>query len=317
MPIIRLRCVLIVFAAGLAALCCFGGGLVAAAKPKAPAAADSKSKTPSWAKVSKAQIAEAKKLGVPVAFENAVGMKFVLVPSGEFLMGSPDSEVGRYDVEGPQHKVTIATAFYVAIHQTTQGQWKAVMGTKPWTGKSGAKDDPANVVNWVNWNDATSFCAALAKKYKRGYSLLTEAQWEYSCRAGSTTRYHYGDDLKLEKLGDYGWWGKVGWWDRKDKFLRPPGLKKPNAWGLYDVIGGVWEMCMDIMHKNYEGAPTDGSAWMTGAPKDGEPGHPLRGGGSHSDHRRVRSASRHSYRQSHKSHYVGFRVCCAIKAKAK
>ncbi|MDP6545086.1 MAG: formylglycine-generating enzyme family protein [Phycisphaerae bacterium] len=299
----------------LVVFCCLVGGL--AAERKVKVAAPAASKIPSWAKVSKAQVAEAKKLGIPVAFENAVGVKFVLVPAGEFMMGSADDEVGRYKVEGPQHKVKIAKAFYVAIHQVTQGQWKSVMNTKPWKGKSGAKDDPANVVNWVNWNDATSFCAALEKKDGRSYRLLSEAQWEYSCRAGSTTRYFYGDDLKLEKLGDYGWWGKKGWWDRKDKYVRPPGLKKPNAWGLYDMIGSVWEMCMDVMHKNYEGAPTDGSAWMTGAPSDTEPGHPLRGGGSHSDHRRVRSASRHSYRQSHKSHYVGFRVCCPIPAKAK
>ena len=302
---------------GLAVFCCLVGGL--AAERNARVAAPAASKIPSWAKVSKAQIAEAKKLGTPVAFENAVGIKFVLVPAGEFMMGSPDDEVGRYKVEGPQHKVKIAKAFYVAIHQVTQGQWKSVMNTKPWKGKSGAKDDPANVVNWVNWNDATNFCAALKKKDGRSYRLPSEAQWEYFCRAGSTTRYFYGDDLKLEKLNDYGWYGSKGWYGRpaNDRYVRPPGMKKPNAWGIYDVIGSVWEMCMDVMHPDYKGAPTDGSAWMTGAPGDKEPGHPLRGGGSHSDHRRVRSASRHSYRQSHKSHYVGFRVSCQLPAKKK
>jgi len=292
------------------AFCCLVVCLVAAAKPAAP-------KISAWAKVSKVQIAEAKKLGVPVAFENAAGVKFVLAPAGEFMMGSPDDEVGRYPVEGPQHKVKIPKAFYVAIHQVTQGQWKSVMNTKPWKGKHGAKDDPANVVNSDNWNEATSFCAAMGKKDGWSYRLPSEAEWEYFCRAGSTTRYFYGDDLKLEKLDDYGWWGKKGWWDCSDKYVRPPGLKKPNAWGLYGMIGGVWEMCMDVMHKDYQGAPADGSAWMTGAPGDKEASHPLRGGGSHSDHRRVRSASRHSYRQSAKSHYVGFRVCCSIPQKAK
>jgi len=269
---------------------------------------------PAWAKVSKEQIAEAKKLGVPVAFENSVGMKFVLAPSGQFMMGSAEDEVGRYPVEGPQHKVTIGKAFYVSIHQTTQGNWTAVVGTKPWDEKKGAKDDPANVINWVNWNDATEFCEKLSKKEKQTYRLPSEAEWEYTCRAGSTTRYCYGDDLKLEKLGEYAWFGKDGWWGRPadDLYVRPPGLKKPNAWGLYDVHGSIWEMCMDVMHPNYEGAPNDGSAWMTGAPEGEEAGHPLRGGGSHSDDRRVRSASRHSYRQSHKSHYVGFRVCCEL-----
>ena len=300
---------------GFAVVCCLVGCLAAVDKPKP--AARSTAKTPAWAKVSKLQTAEAKKLGVPVAFENAVGVKFVLAPAGEFMMGSAADEVGRYEVEGPQHKVKIAKAFYVAIHQLTQGQWKAVMKTKPWKGKHGVKDDPANVVNWVNWNDATSFITALGKKDSKPYRLLSEAEWEYSCRAGSTTRYHYGDDLKLEKLDDYGWYGTKGWYGRSDKFLRPPGLKKPNVWGLYGMIGSVWEMCMDVMHKDYQGAPADGSAWMTGAPKNKEPNHPLRGGGSHSDHRRVRTASRHSYRQSAKSHYVGFRVACSIPAKTK
>jgi len=99
---------------------------------------DSKySEIPVWAKVSKQQIAEAKELGVPVAFENDCGVKFVLAPRGEFMMGSPDDEVGRYPEEGPQHKVSIGKAFYISIHQTTQGQWKKAMGTMPWDGKTG------------------------------------------------------------------------------------------------------------------------------------------------------------------------------------
>jgi formylglycine-generating enzyme required for sulfatase activity len=301
---------------GIVVLCCCIGCVSAAAEKKAGAKA-APGAVPSWARVSKEQIAEAKKLGVPVAFANALGMKFVLVPRGKFMMGSPEDEQGRYKGEGPQHEVTIGKPFYAAIHQMTQGPWEAVMGTRPWDGKAGAKNNPAHVVNWVDWNDATAFCAALSKKTGRTYRLLSEAEWEYACRAGSTTRYCYGNDPKVEKLHEYAWFGKDGWWGRKEKFLRPPGLKKPNAWGLYDIHGSVWEMCMDVMHPNYKGAPTDGSAWMTGAPKDHEPGHPLRGGGSHSSDRRVRSASRHSYRQSHKSHYVGFRVACELKSKAK
>jgi formylglycine-generating enzyme required for sulfatase activity len=271
--------------------------------------------TPSWAKVSREQLAEAKKLGVPVAFENAVGIKFVMVPAGAFMMGSADDEEGRYEVEGPQHKVEIKKPFYVAIHQVTQGQWKSLMGTTPWEGKHGMKSNPAHVVTWVNWDDATKFCARLAKKDGRSYRLLSEAEWEFSCRAGSTTRYCYGDDLKLEKLSEYAWWGSEEYHKqpKEEKYVRAPGLKKPNAWGLYDVHGSVWEMCQDIMHKSYEGAPTDGSAWMTGATEDKEPRHPLRGGGAHSTDRRVRAASRHAYRQSASSHYVGFRVCCDIK----
>ena len=276
-------------------------------------------KLPSWAEVSDEQIAEAKKLGVPVAFVNETGIKFVLAPAGEFLMGSADDEVGRYEVEGPQHRVEIQKPFYVAIHQVTQGQWKSLMGNEPWVGKHSNEysqaNDPANVATWVNWDDATNFCARLTEKDGRPYRLLTEAEWEYSCRAGSTTRFCYGDDLKAEKLSEYAWWGSAEYHKqpKEEKYVRPPGLKKPNNWGLYDVHGMVWEMCLDIMHPNYDGAPTDGRAWMGGAPTDKEPAHPLRGGGSHSTDRRCRTASRYSYRQSASSHYVGFRVCCQLK----
>jgi formylglycine-generating enzyme required for sulfatase activity len=277
--------------------------------------------TPSWAKVSKAQMAEAEKRGVPVAFANKAGIKFVLVPAGEFLMGSAEDEPGRYPGEGPQHKVTIRKPFYVAIHQVTQGQWKSAVGTKPWLVERAhsVRDDPANVATWVDWDDATNFCAKLSKQESRPYRLLSEAEWEYMCRAGSTTRYFYGDDLKLENLNEYGWYGQEGWSGlaKGDRYVRPPGLKKPNAWGIYDTIGSVWEMCQDVTHPNYKGAPTDGSAWITGAPTDKEPDHPLRGGGSHSSDRRVRSASRHAYHQSSSSHYVGFRVCCDLPPRAK
>lgn len=278
----------------------------------------SKTAIPAWAKVSKAQIDAAKALDVPVAFANSVGIKFVLVPAGEFLMGSPEDEPGRYPPEGPQHKVTIRKPFYVGIHQITQGQWKSVVGSKPWLASRahGVKDDPANVATWVNWDDATNFCAKLSKKTARPYRLLSEAEWEYMCRAGSTTRYFYGDDLKAEKLNDYGWYGQEGWYgrDEKNRYVRAPGLKKPNAWGIYDTIGSVWEMCQDIMQPNYKGAPTDGSAWMKPSTDSKGARHPLRGGGSHSSDRRVRSASRHSYRQNASSHYVGFRVCCDLPA---
>ena len=183
--------------------CCFVGCLGADRKGQVAATAASgdarsrpapQTKIPSWSKVSKEQIAAAKKLGVPVAFANAVGMKFVLCPAGEFMMGSADKEVGRYKVEGPQHKVKIAKAFYMSIHQVTQGQWKAVVGSTPWDGKVHVKNDPSNAVNHVNWNDAVDFCAKLGPKDSKSYRLPTEAQWEYACRAGTTTRYFYGDD---------------------------------------------------------------------------------------------------------------------------
>jgi formylglycine-generating enzyme required for sulfatase activity len=280
---------------------------------------------PAWAKVSKKQIAEAAKLGVPVAFENHAGVRFVLVPAGEFMMGSPDDEVGRYKGEGPRHKVTIGKAFYAAIHQCTQGQWKSVMGTMPWKDKDGknkraAVDNPSHAINHVCWDDGMAFCAKLGKKDGRTYRLLTEAEWEYACRAGSTTRYCYGDDLKAEKLAEYAWYQKTYFADgSKSQFMRPVGAKKPNAWGVYDMHGNAWEFCMDVSRPNYEGAPTDGSAWIKGGPasKDGVLGRVLRGGGPRSTDRRCRTASRYGYPQNVGSYYTGFRIMCEVGAKGK
>jgi formylglycine-generating enzyme required for sulfatase activity len=258
-------------------------------------------------------------LGIPVAFANHVGVKFVLVPRGEFMMGSPDDEVGRYKVEGPQHKVTIGKAYYIAIHQTTQGQWKAAMGTTPWDGKGHAVNNPSHAINHVCWEDGMAFCAKLAEKDGRTYRLPTDAEWEYACRAGSTTRYCYGDDLKLEKLAEYAWYQNSGWDKEDQRHVHAVGVKKPNAWGIYDMHGNVWEFCMDMTHPNYEGAPTDGSAWLKDGhvSDNGVASRVLRGGGSHSTDRRVRTASRHGYPQNVSSHYVGFRISCEATPKAK
>ncbi|MDP6542624.1 MAG: formylglycine-generating enzyme family protein [Phycisphaerae bacterium] len=295
---------------GLAVFCCLVGGL----------GAERKTTIPAWANVSKEQIAEAKKLGVPVAFANSAGVKFVLVPAGEFMMGSPDNEPGRYKEEGPQHKVKIPKAFYMSIHQTTQGQWKAAMGTTPWKGQRAAKDNPDHAANHMCWNDAVAFCAKLGAKDGRSYSLPTEAQWEYACRAGSTTRYCYGDDIGEKKLGEYAWYHETAMAKPDQRYVHPVGVKKPNAWGIHDMHGNVWELCMDVTHKNFEGAPADGSAWLKGGVplNKGElPRRVLRGGGWRSTNRRVRTASRYSYPPALRSYYVGFRITCAVRQKVK
>jgi formylglycine-generating enzyme required for sulfatase activity len=158
-----------------------------------------------------------------------VTMKLVLIRAGTFMMGSPDSEKGRKADESPQHEVTISKPFYMGVTEVTQAQYEAVMGTNP----SGLKG-PTNPVNNVSWYEASDFCRKLSAKTGKAFRLPTEAEWEYACRAGSKTRFSFGDSDSA--LGDYAWFGSK---------TRPVGQKKPNAWGLYDMHGNVGEWCAD------------------------------------------------------------------------
>jgi formylglycine-generating enzyme required for sulfatase activity len=190
---------------------------------------------------------------------NSIGMKFTLIPAGEFYMGSEESVW-----EKPVHKVKIKNPFYLGTYPVTQTEWKAVMGDNP----SNFKGDDLPVKQ-VSWDDVQNFIKKLNEKegtYK--YRLPSEAEWEYACRAGTTTRYSFGDDES--ELDDYGWYGG-GLGDE----THPVGQKEPNSWGLYDMHGNVWEWVQDRWHSDYNGAPTDGSAW------EGEDGasRVVRGGG--------------------------------------
>ncbi len=174
---------------------------------------------------------------------NTIGMKFNKIPAGTFLMGSPESEADRYEYE-TQHKVTITKAFYMQTTEVTQGQWKAVMGTEPWKGKPFVKEGPNNAASYVSWNDAVAYCEKLSEKESVTYRLPTEAEWEYACRAGTETRWSFGDDEKA--LGDYAWYrenaGGIG-----EQYAHQVGLKPPNAFGLYDMHGNVFEW-MPLIH---------------------------------------------------------------------
>ena len=179
---------------------------------------------------------------------NSIGMKFTLIPAGEFFMGSEED-----DDEKPVHKVKISSPFYLGIYPVTQREWKAVMGDNP----SGFKSDDLPVER-VSWDDVLEFIRKLNKKEgKDKYRLPSEAEWEYACRAGTTTRYSFGDDES--KLSDYAWYG-----DNSGSDTHPVGQKKPNPYGLYDMHGNVWEWVQDTWHESYDGAPADGSAWESG-----------------------------------------------------
>ena len=186
--------------------------------------------------------------------------EMVVVPAGEFMMGSPATEKGRYDNEGPQHTVTIAKPFAVSKFDVTFADWDACVsvGGCPQVGDSGFGRGTRPVIN-VSWDDAQQYVAWFSKMTGQPYRLLTEAEWEYAARAGSTTAYFWGDEIGK---GNANCNGCGSQWDNRQ--TSPVGSFKPNAFGLYDMAGNVWQWVQDCYHDNYDGAPTDGSAWTIG-----------------------------------------------------
>jgi formylglycine-generating enzyme required for sulfatase activity/serine/threonine protein kinase len=178
---------------------------------------------------------------------NSIGMKFKLIPPGTFMMGS---EGGEAD-EKPVHEVRLTKPFYIGVYEVTNSQWKAVMGVEP----PSKRKDADRPVETVSWNDAVAFCRKLSemadeRAAARLYRLPTEAEWEYACRAGTTTKWACGDDDKT--LGDFAWFGgKTG------GQTQPVGQKLPNAWGLHDMHGNVWEWCGDWYGAYAAGAAAD------------------------------------------------------------
>ncbi|MBI4570177.1 MAG: formylglycine-generating enzyme family protein, partial [Planctomycetes bacterium] len=171
---------------------------------------------------------------------DGVTLRLVLRPAGTFLMGSPADETGRWTCEGPQHRVNVS-AFLMGKYEVTQHQWQAVMGSNPSEFTNAGLDAP---VETVSWDDCQKFCE------KAGLRLPSEAEWEYACRAGTTTRYSFGDAESA--LAEYAWHDA-----NSGGTTHPVGQKKPNGWGLYDMHGNVWEWCEDWYHDSYNGAPTD------------------------------------------------------------
>jgi formylglycine-generating enzyme required for sulfatase activity len=235
---------------------------------------------------------------VTLDFGNNVSMKLVLIPAGKFMMGSPENEKDRYDTEGPQHEVTISKAFYIGAYHVMQEQYERIMGNNPSRFK-GAQ----NPVESVSWNDAAEFCKKLSQASGKTVRLPTEAQWEYACRAGSKTRFSYGDDNDYSDLGDYAWYNK-----NSNGQTHPVGQKKPNVWGLYDMHGNVWQWCSDWYADSYAKANNTN-------PQGPDSGvvRVLRGGSWISDPRDCRSANRGGGVPVNRVSDVGFRVVVDLK----
>ena len=245
-----------------------------------------------------------------------VALTMVEISAGNFLMGSPSGEEGRYDNEA-QRLVTVP-AFWMGRFPITQAQWKVVAGLEKVERELIA--DPSNFkgpdlpVEQVNWHDAIEFCRRLSMHTRRNYTLPSEAQWEYACRAGSTTPFHFGETL-ITELANYDGNYTYGQGPR-GAYRRQPtdvGNFPANAWGLQDMHGNVWEWCLDRWHPSLAKGPTDGSAWQEPAPelaKDDQDRRLLRGGSWLDFPGGCRSASRFHNQPGGAGDDVSFRVVC-------
>lgn len=242
---------------------------------------------------------------VPV-FQDSLGddvtLEMVSLPGGAFKMGSPAQELERERGEGPQHQVTIP-AFSMGKFEVTQAQWRAIMGSNPSREKVLTRP-----VDNVSWEDAVAFCQRLSQKTGRDYRLPSEAEWEYACRGGTTTPFHMGETITPE-LANY--WGIYAYGEGpKGQYRKKTvgvGSFPANAFGLHDMHGNVSEWCQDTWHESYQGAPTNGSAWV----KEGDARRINRGGSMSANPQLCRSAQRRYNNSSFLTYDLGFRVVCS------
>ena len=235
-------------------------------------------------------------------FTNSIGMKFVLIPEGSFMMGSPSDEEGRGENENI-HNVSIEKPFYMQTREVTQDQWKKVMGKNPTGFKHSSTDCP---IDNVSWNDVKTFIRKLNRMDKTNkYRLPTEAEWEYACRAGTTTTFYTGDCISTAQANYNGNYplGKCP----EGEFRYAPsavGSFAPNPWGLYDMHGNVWEWCQKL-DQDYEGDPGAGLTEY----------RPRRGGSWRDTAQYARAASRLRVYPQYKYKYSGFRIAADVASK--
>jgi len=223
------------------------------------------------------------------------GMELIEIPAGNFRMGEGNRVVA----------VSLTKPFLLGQYEVTQGQFKKVMDLEPWLNKSDVQIGEDNAASWVSWKETTDFCKKLTEierkdgtlKGNEEYRLPTEAEWEYACRAGTTTAFSFGDDES--KLGDYAWFDRNTFY-AGEKYAHKVGFKKPNPWGLYDMHGNVWEWCSDWFSGNLSGG-------VDPVGPGGGSGRIIRGGGWKSDSVLCRSALRNEFGPLDRG-VLGFRV---------
>ena len=251
---------------------------------------------------------------------DGIQLNMVQIPAGSFTMGSPADELERFDDEGPQHPVQLQS-FFMGMYPITQAQWRAVVSYPPMNSEEPLKTNPSNFkgddrpVEQVNWHEATEFCARLSAATQRDYRLPTEAEWEYACRAGTTTPFAFGDTLTTD-LANY---DGSHIYDRgiegEDRGKTTPAGQFPaNAFGLYDMHGNVWEWCADHWHSSYGDKPDDIKAqgnipWLKN--NQDSPRFVLRGGSWFYNPGACRSAYRFSSNPDARISSLGFRVVCS------
>ncbi|NEQ31761.1 MAG: SUMF1/EgtB/PvdO family nonheme iron enzyme [Leptolyngbya sp. SIO4C5] len=243
---------------------------------------------------------------------NGVTLEMVKILSGRFWMGSPNGEEGRSDDEDPLHSVTVPE-FWLGKYPVTQAQWSEVAALPkishdlpPFPSYFKGSQRP---VESISWYEAVEFCQRLSQATERTYRLPSEAEWEYACRARTTTPFHFGETIMTDQAnynGDYTYGsGPKGKYRRQTTDI---GSFPPNAFGIYDMHGNVLEWCQDVWRENYEGAPIDGSAWVIG---NNDKYKIIRGGSWNYPPRDCRSAYRGYYLPGNRSFVIGFRVYCS------
>lgn len=241
---------------------------------------------------------------------NGLKMQLCWCPAGSFSMGSPKREAGR-DVNEDAVNVTLTRGFWLGKYEVTQQQWMQIMHTVPWRGESNVKEGLNHPAMYVNWEDATEFCKRLTEQdrsagllsMKWKYTLPTEAQWEYACRAGTTTRFSF-QEFALQ-LGDFAWFKKNAY-DAQEQHAHEVGTKRPNAWGLHDMHGNLREWCRDSYLEHLPGG-TNPEGTSIGSTRV------IRGGSWYDDADDCRSATRDRFSAIRRYSFVGFRVAAVLE----